>query len=310
MGIQDRDYYRESTGGFLDAWGRQGVTVWVIVITCVVFFAQCVGGPPQRSELVATGAFFTPAILSGEVWRLVTPLFLHADFWHLFVNMFVLYWVGSRLEEMHGGWEFLAFYLCAGVFANAIAFGLEASGIAPLTLGIGASGAVTAAFVVYAFNFPRQTVLLFFVLPMPMWVALILYIAIDTMGAMGIGRPGIGYIVHLGGALFGTVYYQTGFRFGRMFTRKPRTAGQRARPQLRVVPVEREDDTPTPVGAAVESQPRPKEAGEPKEPADEQFEARVDAVLEKVSKYGQESLTPEEREILFKASELYKKRRK
>jgi membrane associated rhomboid family serine protease len=173
MGIQDRDYYRESTGGFLDAWGRQGVTVWVIVITCVVFFAQCVGGPPQRSELVATGAFFTPAILSGEVWRLVTPLFLHADFWHLFVNMFVLYWVGSRLDEMHGGWEFLAFYLCAGVFANAIAFGLEASGIAPLTLGIGASGAVTAAFVVYAFNFPRQTVLLFFVLPMPMWVALI-----------------------------------------------------------------------------------------------------------------------------------------
>jgi membrane associated rhomboid family serine protease len=310
MGIQDRDYYRESTGGFLDAWGRQGVTVWVIVVTCVVFFAQCVGGPPQRSQLVASGAFFTPAILEGEVWRLVTPLFLHADLWHLFLNMFVLYWVGARLEGLHGGWEFLIFYLCAGIFANAVALGLEAGGVLPLTLGIGASGSVTAAFVVYAFHFPRQTVLLFFVLPMPMWVAVILYVAIDALGAAGIGRPGIGYVVHLGGALFGAVYYQTGFRFGRLFTRKFRAGGQRARPRLHVVPADREDDTPTPVGAAVESQPRPKEAGEPKEPSDEQFEARVDAVLEKVSKYGQESLTPEEREILFKASEIYKKRRK
>ena len=45
MGIQDRDYYREGSGRFLDAWGRQGATVWLIVITCVVFFVQCLGGP-------------------------------------------------------------------------------------------------------------------------------------------------------------------------------------------------------------------------------------------------------------------------
>jgi hypothetical protein len=69
------------------------------------------------------------------------------------------------------------------------------------------------------------------------------------------------------------------------------------------VPAEN-DDTPEPVGAAVESPPRPREA------TDENLEAKVDAVLEKVSKFGQESLTAEEREILFKASELYKKRRK
>jgi hypothetical protein len=69
-------------------------------------------------------------------------------------------------------------------------------------------------------------------------------------------------------------------------------------------PEPEEPETPEPVGAAVENQPRPKEA------ADENLEAKVDQVLAKVSKYGQESLTPEEREILFKASELYKKRRK
>jgi hypothetical protein len=93
-------------------------------------------------------------------------------------------------------------------------------------------------------------------------------------------------------------------RFSAAFTRRTRPAGSRVRPQLRVVSAVDPDDTPEPVGAAVESQPRPKEA------ADENLEAKVDQVLEKVSKHGQESLTPEERDILFKASELYKKRRK
>ena len=76
------------------------------------------------------------------------------------------------------------------------------------------------------------------------------------------------------------------------------------RPKLRVVVPPVEEETPEPVGAPVQAAPRPAEA------ADEQLEAKLDAVLEKVSKHGQESLTPEEREILFKASELYKKRRK
>jgi hypothetical protein len=65
-----------------------------------------------------------------------------------------------------------------------------------------------------------------------------------------------------------------------------------------------EEETPEPVGAPVPVAPKPAGA------ADEQLEAKLDAVLEKVSKHGQESLTPEEREILVKASELYKKRRK
>ena len=76
-------------------------------------------------------------------------------------------------------------------------------------------------------------------------------------------------------------------------------------PRLRVLPAvpEGEEDSEDPVGAAVEA---------PSQPAarDEHFEAKVDAVLEKVSKHGQDTLTPEERALLFQASERYKKRRK
>jgi hypothetical protein len=69
-----------------------------------------------------------------------------------------------------------------------------------------------------------------------------------------------------------------------------------------VAPIEAADPR-EPVGAAVEAPPRTKEGRD-------DIELKLDAVLAKVSKYGQESLTPEEREILFKASELYKNRRK
>jgi hypothetical protein len=110
-------------------------------------------------------------------------------------------------------------------------------------------------------------------------------------------------VVHLGGALFGALYFQTGFRFSVLVRRSPRAVARRVRPKLHVVGPPDSDDTPEPVGAAVESQPRPREKGE-------EIEAKVDAVLAKVSKFGQESLTPEEREILFKASEIYKQRRK
>jgi membrane associated rhomboid family serine protease len=313
MGIQDRDYYRDDSGGSRDVWGRQGVVVWIIALTCGVFFGQCVTGNPIRSPLVELGAFQPALVLQGEVWRLFTPLLLHGGLFHLFFNMIVLYFVGSRLEEHYGSREFLAFYVVSGLFAHTVYLLAYVFDLSPLVRAVGASGAVTAAFVLYACHYPRQQVYLYFLIPMPIWLVVIVFVGIDIAGAVSgaVGRETspIGYFAHLGGALFGVLYFWAGVRIGQLFARSPRGASRRVQPKLRVVPAApEEDDTPTPVGAAVESQPRPKEAA--KEPVDEQLEARLDQVLEKVSKHGQESLTPEEREILFKASELYKKRRK
>ena len=306
MGIQDRDYYRDKSHGFLDAWGRQGVTVWIIVTTSVFFFLQCLSGPPERSPLFAFGSFNSRLIQEGEVWRLITPVFLHLSLFHIFFNMFTLYWVGIRLEDVRGPREFLAFYLLSGVFAHTVFFLAYIAGFAAPSIAAGASGAVTATLVLCAFYFPRHQILFFGVIPMPLWALVLLYIGFDTLGVFGAINGPIGYLVHLSGALFAAIYYLLGITFISVLHRPPRRTERRvrARPALRVVPVEPEEDTPTPVGAAVESQPRVKEA------VDEQLEARLDQVLAKVSKLGQDSLTSEEREILFKASELYKKRRK
>ena len=303
MGIHDRDYYRDGGHGVFDTWGRQGATVWLMVITGVVFVAQYVTRDLGVPGLTEAACYDGERIAEGEVWRLLTSVFLHAGLWHLACNLLVLYWTGTRLEERYGSKEFLAFYLLAGIAANLGRFLMEVSGLVPFSLAVGASGAVTAALVLYALNYPRQRVQLYFLFPMPVWVLVVLYVVLDTAGALGIGRAGIGYVVHLCGAAFGLLYYQSGRRITDLL---PEFSRARRQPRLRVVPQDASPEPePEPVAAAVTTAPA---ATEP--PPDEHLEARVDRILEKVSKYGQESLTPEERELLFRASEMYKKRRK
>jgi membrane associated rhomboid family serine protease len=311
MGIHDRDYYRDGSRGMFESFGQQGVTVWLIAITCAVFLGQMVGKDLAGvrdlalAPLTAEGIYDTRLIAQGEVWRLFTPIFLHGSLWHLACNMLVLYWTGTRLETQYGGKEFLAFYLLAGVCANAGYFLLQITGLMPPSLAVGASGAVTAALVLYAFHYPRQRVYLYFVVPMPIWFLVVLYVALDTFGALGAVRGQVAYAVHLCGAFFGLLYFQSGRRITALLPSLPSRAARRAQPRLRVVPPDSTlESEPEPVGAAVPS-PRPAEPA-----PDEHLEARVDRILEKVSKFGQESLTPEERELLFRASELYKKRRK
>jgi membrane associated rhomboid family serine protease len=300
MGIHDRDYYRDGGRGVFDSWGQQGATVWLIAVTCVVFLADYVTRDLRNPVLLLNGIYDPARIAEGEVWRLLTPVFLHAGLWHLACNMLVLYWTGTRLEERYGSKEFLAFYLLAGVSANLGYFLMQEAGLMPFTPALGASGAVTAALVLYAFHYPRQRVYLYFVFPMPIWVLVVLYVALDTSGVLGAVKGQVAYAVHLCGAFFGLVYYQSGRRITALL---PEFSRARRQPRLRVVPQDANPE-PEPVGAAVEVPPPAAE------PPGEHLEARVDRILEKVSKHGQESLSPEERELLFRASEVYKKRRK
>jgi len=312
MGIHDRDYYRDDSGGLLSAWGRQGVTVWLIVVTCGVWLAQLVSADAGQGGVTDFGIYDPRLILGGEVWRLLTPVFLHSEskLLHIAFNMLILYWAGSRLEERYGGREFLAFYLVAGVSANLIYLLAYVAHLVLPSLALGASGAVTAVLVVYAFLNPRQQVLLFFVIPMPIWLMVAIYVVVDALGAVGgrVGNEPVAYVVHLGGALFGFLYYQSGWRLTGMFSGSTPTPRRRAAPRLRVVPAEPDDGPPDErreaVGAVVE--PGPRAGGM----TDESIESRVDRVLDKVSKLGQDSLTSEEREILFRASEVFKRRRK
>jgi membrane associated rhomboid family serine protease len=303
MGILDRDYYRESS---IESWGRRTTTNSLIAATVVTFLAQILthdfngGRHLIDSPVTQFGLFNTEKILQGEAWRLVTPLFLHADLWHLVFNMLVLWWAGNRVEELYGRREFLFFYLAAGIFASVVDLALQASGALHFSQALGASGAVTAVLVLYACHDPFHPVAFFMIISMPLWLLVVIYVGMDLMGSLGMGHRGIGYVAHLGGAAFGFTYYRSGLRFHQLVPGWPRS--RRATPNLRVVhPEEGGYDEPEPVPAAYEPPPLT---------SDEPFESKVDRVLEKVSRHGQESLSPEEREILFRAGEVYKRRRK
>ena len=102
-----------------------------------------------------------------------------------------------------------------GIFASCVNLAVDRGGWRRRGPALGASGAVTATLVLFAFHFPWQRVYFWFVLPMPVWLLVVVYVLLDGLGAAGIGRGGIGYVAHLGGALFGVLYFQTGLRFAR-----------------------------------------------------------------------------------------------
>jgi membrane associated rhomboid family serine protease len=311
MGIYDRDYYRREGPSFLETFARQGqVCKGLIVANVIAYILQFL-----TRQQVAMDGFALPVwtepftdfflldpdkVWSGEVWRLLTHAFLHstASPLHILFNMLFLWWFGQDLEERLGHKEFLAFYLVAAV-AGGVAYVLGAR-LDPIHLGgraLGASGAVTAVMVVFAFYQPHYVVLLFFVLPIPVWVLVAFQVGKDVLAFLGRAPNGVGIMAHLGGAAFGALYYTFHWRILNLWPNFRFRQRQRARPRLRVYREEAETPHPVPVAAA------------PASDVDEQLEAKLDAVLAKVARSGQASLSEGEKQILLRASEVYKKRR-
>lgn len=296
MGIYDREYYRREAPSFLD---RGQVCKWLVGVNVACFVIQTVtrsriGTSPFTDWLVLN----VDAVLHGQVWRLLTYAFLHepTNIWHIIINMLFLWWFGRDLEDIYGSAEFLAFYLLSALLGGAafvLAAVLDLPGAGDFCLG--ASGAVTAVMVVFAFHYPTRTVLLFFILPVPIWLLVVFQVAQDTLGFLtgSAGRTAV--TVHLAGALFAFLYFKRHWRVLRWWAQLQSFLQRRTRPRLRIY---REEPRP----------PAPATASRDEE-ADEQLEAKLDAVLEKVARYGQNSLTESERRILLRASEVYKRRR-
>ncbi len=137
-----------------------------------------------------------------EAWRFLTAIFLHGDIGHLFYNMFALIIFGSILERLIGGRRFLLVFFTTGVLANVFsAFFYPSS--------LGASGAIFG--VIGALIIVRPTLVVWaFGLPMPVFVAGILWAFGDLIGAIGFlsGNPmdNTGNLAHLSGMFLGLLF--------------------------------------------------------------------------------------------------------
>jgi len=148
----------------------------------------------------------TPALVPHHPWTIITCMFVHGGFGHILCNMISLYFLGSFLLRLIGEGKFLLVYFLGGLLGNILFIFLAP----PLSVGIGASGAIFALGGALAMMAPRVPVFMFFIpIPIPLWIAIIVFLLISFL-------PGIAWQAHLGGLLLGLIA-------GYYFRRKRRT---------------------------------------------------------------------------------------
>ena len=336
MGIYDRDYVRREGYTFLGSFTERGrVCKWLVGINIAVFIVQVLTKPPGDNAL----GWFTDAfgldvrnVLHGQIWRFLTYAFLHDPntIWHILFNMLFLWWFGSDVEDLYGSREFLTFYLGACLVGGVLFFVSSLAWVPTALPCLGASGGVLAVLTLCAIHFPRRVILLFFILPIPLPLFLLIALASDALVFLNGVESGTAVAAHLGGALFAGVYYRSHIHLVEWLPPvwdKDYWQSWRRRlfgPRLRLYV---DEDSSSRSRAPRRNERRPSSAAarsyaehaneehEGKHQsvsapvADEHLEAKMDAILEKISRVGKENLTESEREFLLRASEIFRRRR-
>ena len=199
--------------------GFQFVTVALIAACTIVWIVQAIGGDQFDSELIFRLGMI-PVTVLGELRRepdmvivtpwltIVTSMFLHGGFWHLFGNMMYLWIFGDNVEDAMGHWRFALFYLLCGVVAGLTHAAVEPASQVPT---IGASGAVSGVLGAYFMLHPKRGVwILVFFMPMrfPAWGVLGLWIGYQVFNALVAGPAGggVAWYAHIGGFVAGACW--------------------------------------------------------------------------------------------------------
>ncbi len=207
MGLASRSYMTDGQG----TRPARHVVFWIIGLTVAMYFLQ--GMLQGRGGVDLTrilGVVPDRLVGRGWLWQLVTHAFLH-DFrsvWHLAFNMLALWWLGTDVADLYGVRRFLLLYFGGAAMCAAVYCAVAYVDGRPHVPAVGASGAVLAVSVVAAFLFPTRTILLFWFLPTPLWLVVLLYVGSDAYYvATGI-QTGTASAGHLGGALFGFLVHK------------------------------------------------------------------------------------------------------
>src|SRR5258705_11601643 len=154
-------------------------------------------------------------VVHGQLWRLVTYMFVHAGVFHILFNMLSLWMFGVELERMWGTRYFLKFYFVCGVGAAMTtvllsfvpgSFGQQLY----YSLTIGASGAVYGILLAYALYFPSRPIYYMMIFPIPAKYFVAIIGAVSLISSMSGPGGGIAHTTHLGGLVAGYLYLKGG----------------------------------------------------------------------------------------------------
>jgi membrane associated rhomboid family serine protease len=143
------------------------------------------------------------------IWQLLSYSFLHGGLTHLFFNMLALYMLGGEIERLCGQRWFVAYYFVCVVTAAIAQLAVAAISNSPPYPTIGASGGVFGILLAFGMYFPnRRLMLLFPPIPMPAWLFVTLYGALELYLGITGSFAGVAHFAHLGGMLGGYVMIQ------------------------------------------------------------------------------------------------------
>lgn len=208
-----RQRVRMRRGGSLEGMFQrlQGRVTWVLLGLMVATTAIGL----LLEVTVAPGIYPRHFTLHAESWQapwtLLTSVFAHGGFGHLFVNGLVLFFFGPALERRVGTRAFLTFFLVTGVIAGVaqvlLGVGLVEAGIRPAVPHVlGASGAILGVLGALTILAPDAKILLMFVVPIPLWLFTLGFAFLNIVGfAFGLfGRSfGVAFLAHLTGLAIG-----------------------------------------------------------------------------------------------------------
>ena len=167
---------------------RLGPIGFLIVVNLILLIATFIR--PQFIYLFG----LNPASFPARPWTIITSMFVHSGFGHIFANMLTLYFFGSYLLRLIGEKNFFIVYFGGGILGGVL-YILLAS---PLSIAVGASGAVFAVAGALTVLSPKTTVFIFPIpVPIPLWIAVIGGFLIMSF------NPLVAWQAHLGGLAFG-----------------------------------------------------------------------------------------------------------
>ena len=269
----------EREGFFVDRGGMfpPGVKL-ILILTIGVFLLEMA----WSSWLFDHFSVTAQGLLSFQVWRLVTYMFLHATADHILWNMFVFWMLGAMLERQLGTKSFLTLYFACGVAGGLFegAFNLlmyyqtgqhalDVMGRTFLTMpAVGASAGVAGVLVAFATLNPRAQFLVFFLFPVEAWIVALVYALVETRHVFlalwgGQWADNVAHSAHVGGMVMGFLWIKWASIVDKL---------QAGRPQFKVV--------------------------RDVAPLSDDEEEEEDRILQKIHDEGLDSLTPREKMFL------------
>jgi len=178
------------------------VTLKLIIINAVIYFLMILV-PRLYGYLAMVPSYI---LYRHWYWQVLSYMFVHGGFGHLFFNMFGLFMFGTPVERRIGSKEFLLFYLLTGVLSGVfslISYLLAGKNI----ILVGASGAIYAVLLAFAVLYPSARVFIFGIIPIRAPVLVIGYTVLEIFNQITGSSQGVAHLTHLAGFGFAYLYF-------------------------------------------------------------------------------------------------------